>query len=402
MLTNWTLRSASLIGHIDEIAVVGGDVLTSDGIPRGGYASFRGWLVDGSGVRQPDGLAIAVGDGKQIAATLGFPRPDVSENLGLDGVQGGFYGVGAVTAACGAQPLVVFARIGDELRPLECSGQCAVLPVVDPLSGLTRRNDGWAAVIDGFFGGDDAITTTGDGGAIVVGEDRPVSLRFWCVDLKAGTPPLAVVARMGGSYLSVLDGVRRADAARHVGAPDAERCGYLVSSVPPLVGVGIIELFAIFEDGTYGSLGSTAFRRSVPLSSRVLPEDAQVTGELDEIRVGDRTFTRDDTIELRQDETLVIRGWSVDTVGPRLTGGVEAHVNDVLVSESRRGISRPDIAAHFEHSGLSDCEFALDIAGANLKPSSSHLTLWGLSARRDARALFAKLRLRVRPATPQT
>lgn len=402
MLTSWALRNGSIVGQIDEVAVVGGDVVLNQAIPRGADVSFRGWLLNGAGDRQPDGLEIRVGPGRIIVPTLGFARPDVASVLATNVINSGFYGVGSVAAPCGVQPVLVWARFGDERLPLEGGGTVEVADVIDPLAGLTPRDGGWAGAADGFMSGDRQVDSVDDGGTTIVRFDRPTSLRGWCLDLNAGRPAVAVVARMGGSYLKVIDGIDRPDAAKHHGVPHAAACGFHVPAVPPLAGIGEIELFLIFEDGSYAALPVVRFRQPEPISSHALPTDASIEGVLDELRVGEREVEKGGNLELRGDDVLLIRGWAVDTVGPRLAGAVEIEISGTCVAQARRGQRRLDIANHLGNSAVSDCEFIAEVLVRGLEPRTHTMEIWALSARRDARALIASQNLVVhREGPPQ-
>jgi hypothetical protein len=399
VLTNWGIQGDSLAGCIDEVAVIGGDPVTGYGIPRGGYVSFRGWLVNVAGGPQPDEVNIAVGTSpreQRLTGLLGLPRPDVASQSPGGVVDCGFFGAGAITAPCGTQPVVVTARTGSTVVHLACAGTVDVVPTLDPLQGLTFRDGGVSASIDGFYAGDDRVDQQANGMAIVP-FDRPVSLRLWCVDRRSGTPPLAVVARLGGSYLSVIDGVERPDVVRHLELSEAVRPGFLVPVFAPHAGTGTIEMFAILEDGTYARIPAVRFRAPDAATTQVLPTHAQIRGMVDEARVADREFAGTSAIEAGRGQTVFIRGWAFDLVGPRVSGGIEAEIDGVVVAEARRGNPRADIARESGNSAVSDSEFIVEIDTRTLPPRRYTLSLWALSARSDARSLFASRSLIVRP-----
>jgi hypothetical protein len=398
VLTALTLRSASVVGHIDEITVVGGDEVPAQALPRGAYVAARGWLVNPADELQPDALEISIGGGARIVAALSLPRPDVAAQFETNVTNCGFYGVGPVVAACGEQRIAAWARFGDRRVPLACDGSVTVVPTSDPLRGLIRRDEGWAASADGFTTGAEGADIATDGGIAVVPYDRPISLRMWCIDLTTKRAPAALVARMGGTYLSVIAGQERLDVAEHFRAPDAVHCGFLVPALAPLVGAGKIELFAIFADGTYGALPPVRFRRPESLPYTSLPDNAEITGRIDEVRADGVVLSSAGEVTIARGQTVSIRGWAIDANGPRLTSGLQAEIDGNLYAESRPGTPRPDVAAFAENSAVSDCEFLLDFGTLNLEPRVYKLTLWGVSARHDARGRLESCRLVVRAA----
>jgi hypothetical protein len=391
------LSSADVIGHIDELCELGGDDRRTGCAARGGYVTIRGWLLDRAAHRPADALAIQLDAGPPIETISGLPRPDVAEVFGQAATASGFAAAIPVLSPLGAHSLSLLPHIDGRSSRVELRDVLRVLAAPDPFAGLERRPGQWAVCVDGAFDKSGSPLIRQDG-AYIVPEGVEAELRFWAIDRATLMAPLAIVVRLGGRHVRIASSIERPDAAASVGATGAERCGYVFPLLAPLVGTEQLDIFGLDADGGYSQLASVLVRQPRPLRSSILPQTGAIAGELDEVSCEGIPLQRRGEFSAAIGQTLRLIGWAVDTIGPRLTGGIEIQIDGVAIVETQTSLARGDVAAQHGSRGVSDCGFDCGFRVPNLRLGMHALVVCALSARRDATTELARLKLTVRRA----
>ncbi len=392
------LHGESVAGHVDEIGIVGGELAMPGTVPQGCRLSIRGWALNRRTGKPVDRLRIAVADGPLAEAVLEFRRQDVADGLEwATSEYGGFYAVIPVDCGLGSQPVTVMAYCDDNLIPLDCGCKVEVGPTLDQIAGYEERSEGWAFAVDGFFTGDRRFDVADQRHTAIVAYELPSILKLWIIDLKEKRPPASVVARLGGSYLPVFDGTERPDAAASVGVLDAHRCGFSIPVVPALSCTSLLQLYALSTDGGYLRLPGISVRQANPLPSDALPQNAAVQAHVDEIRIGDVSSPFSRHIAVKRGAPIIIRGWAVDEVGPRLPGSIEALIDGAKTVAASNGGRRSDIADLFGNTAIADCEFEMVLDTSSWRDGRHHVGLRAFSARGDHVKKFANISVIVQP-----
>jgi hypothetical protein len=378
-------QSHRAIGHVDSVEEIGSRVEGASSIGRGAYALVRGWVLHEERREPVDALRVSL-DVEGVAAVLGFPRPDIVEHFGPASLNAGFVAAVPITAPNGEHRITIEARSSDGVLPCDASSVVRIGVPEHPLMGRQERSDSWAFAFDGICvsGG---VAASYENGVAVVPLGTPANVRLWAIDLAERAPPARIVARSGGIYLRVIDGLKRDDAALSLGVAGAERCGFAVPVSPSLSGVELVELFAISVDGTYARLGDFRLRRPDALPFGTLPYSGQIRGSVDQITVNGVSVPASSDITVGHRDILTIRGWAVDEVGPRLCGGVFVEIEGGSAHEAPLGGVRNDVAAEL---GIVPREFVATIDTTSLSPGRRGLSLFALTARRDARGDFGQ------------
>jgi hypothetical protein len=384
----------SFVGHIDEIGQAGGESGIATSIARGGFAIVRGWLVDRRASKPPDAISVAVGSGSIVAAVTGLKRPDVAAVYGSAAIASGFVAAVPIDVPLGACALSVRVRAGRRRFSVEVPIPSLVVAPDDPFGGLERRPGDWRYCVDGVFVGD-ARAPVDASGAYVVAPGEAADIRMWAIDAAALCPPAAIVARFGGRYLAVPGTIERADAAAHVGAYGAAWCGFSIPFIPSPVGTDQVEIYAVDRFGGYAHLTFVRARGAHPRSASVLPPTASTRGVIDMLAVDAFESRSDARVTACAGQRLRVRGWAIDEVGPRLSGGVELLVDGEAIAQTQTRLARPDVAALFESGMLVDSGFEMGIDLPPLPIGTRQLALRVYSARRDAAAIVARRTLRV-------
>ena len=381
-------RSHRAIGNLDSIEEIGSRIRADSPLGRGGYAVVRGWALHEGRHEPVDSLLVSLGAETTVAAFLGLPRPDVAERFGPGALNAGFLAVFPLTGTLGQHRLTLEARAGDEL--LSCDTSCTISIDVpeNPLAGRQERGEFWAYAIDGVHLSDGAPARTFEQGVAILSWGSPAFIKLWVIDLAKRAPPEGIIARSGGVYLRVIDGLMRHDAALSAGAPEAVRCGFAVPVTPSLSGTESIELFALGSDDTYVRLGEVRLRRTDPLPFSSLSRSGRIRGRIDSIAVDDRSVSATHDIAVAHRSILKLRGWAVDEIGPRLSGGVFADMEGGATYEASCGGIRLDVAEELDAPGIAACEFEATIDVTSLSPGRHRISMFALTARRDALGAF--------------
>jgi len=394
MLVPIAIESNDVLGSVDEVRQLGRPT-PSDGIAVGSYVTVRGWILNRADGTPLKNLRVGIDALSPSGAILGIERTDVRDSHGANALKSGFLAVLPVTAPPGRHELVFGFDTNDQRRELIVSAALTTESPVDPLEGLVHERAGWEFALDGVFDGNSALDQDSDG-VFVCPTERPVAIRGWALHGPTGAAAREVVARSGGRYLHVLAPQARPDVAAIKAAPHAVDCGFTIPLLPSHIGVEEIALFALREDGSYGSLARVRVRQARPLASWTLPESDAVAGTVDAIALDDRTLDSLNEINAVEGQVLRVRGWAVDTMGPLLTGGIELTLDDVAVVQTQTSLTRQDIATKYH--GLTDAGFEIAWTIAALAPGAHLLGVRALSARRDAVATLAMCRFFVEPA----
>jgi hypothetical protein len=386
------LLAESIAGSVDEVNVVGGDPVAEGTIPLGGLVSIRGWLLNSETGKPVDRLEIAIGNGRRVDAVLGFYRPDVADALEwATSPYGGFYAVVPIETELGSQRMSATAYIDGTARNVESTFTFDVASTIDPIAGLVERPGGWAFSVDGFFSGEQCIDTPDKLHTTALPYDRPSLLRLWIIDLKSSRPPVTIIACLGGTYLPVFDIRERKDAADAVGLPNAINCGYRIGVLPLMACSSALHIYAVSVDGTYLSLPKIMIRPQNPLPSEVLLQDALISAHIDEVRVGATPLSGQQRVRVTRGERVSIRGWTVDDCGPRLSGGVEARVDQFEPISAEVGEHRSDIATLFGNSMLANSGFTVSLDTSEWSAGVHRVALRAFSSRGDRVKRFADL-----------
>ncbi len=362
-------------------------------IASGGFLFLRGWLLGTTPVRPVDSIAVGIEGINLFEAAIGFQRSDIRDAYGAGALTSGFSAAIPVDVPSGRYALTIVDSFAGHTATMRPSDTLTIGPPLFPLAGLTRRDRRWKFAVDGVFCGDRALAIDADG-AFVVAPAGPVELRLWAIESGSLRPPLAVVARRGGTYLAVASGLDRKDIAAAVDTPIATRCGASIRvSVGPF-GSEEIVVYAVGHDDTYSYLTSIRLKQPEPLPTVLLPLSATVAGAIDEVRVGNTPVHSNAGIHATAGQRVRLRGWALDQIGPRLSGGIEVIMGATVVLSGQTSHPRPDIAAQFG-TAVSDCEFDVAFIVPPLKPGAHRLTVRGLTARRDATAAIGDLTVHI-------
>lgn len=362
-------------------------MVASASLGRGAYALVRGWALDEESNEPVDSLLVSLEAETTVAALLGLPRPDIAERFGEGSLNAGFIAVLPLMAPVGRHKLAIEVHSRGKVLPFDTSCVVSIDVPVDPLASRKERNECWAYAIDGVLLSDGTPPPSFDQGVAVLPWGSSAFIKLWAIDLAKRAPPHRLIARSGGIYLRVIGGLMRYDAASSVGVPDAGRCGFAVPVSPSLSGTESVELFALGSDDTYVRLGNVSLRRPDPLPLSALSRTGRIRGSIDEITRNGVSISAADDIAIVAGNVLKLRGWAVDDVGPRLCGGVFADV-DGRTCEASRGEPRPDIEALVDAPGIAECEFEVTIDTTALSPGRHRISMFALTARRDALGAF--------------
>jgi hypothetical protein len=390
-------RTESILCHIDEISVAAGEPTTSGSLPQGALTSVRGWFLSREHGDALSRVTTRIGDGLPVDAHWEFRRQDVTAAFEWASPYCGFYAVLPIDSGQGTQTVTVSAYATDRTIRTASPCQVEVSGALDPLAGLSERPDGWAVSIDGFFSSDGHLHSFVRGSkASIIPYERPALLKVWIVDVKSRRPPTAVLALLGGSYLPVYGPSDRNDAALHVGIPSAALCGFTIPVIPPWAGTATVRLFALSVDGTYLRIPPITVRQENALRADALPDGDTVRGNIDEIRVGDFVSESHERVVVPRGTLVQIRGWAVDTLGPRLSGGVEAVIDGAEIVAALSGRLRPEIALDFGNTALADCEFLCSFDTVDWRRGAHSIALRAFSSRGDRIQRFGQIMLVVR------
>jgi len=387
MSTPIEIRSESVLGCIDDIRELGRP--SPDGASVGGFVAIRGWLVPAPGAAPIDAIALGLAPEAHFAAIVGIERPDVRAVNGNGARFSGFAATLPIPDMRGKQALHVRVLQEGIEREFILGDALAASAPVDPFANLEPRDTPWATAIDGVFAGAE-ILLADNAGIYTIDPAHATVIRGWAARSDPPATAHEIVARSGGRYLRVLQEQPRPDVAAALGA-GALASGFTVPIVPSTVGVEEIHLFAVGEDETYAPIARVRLRSSNAAASTDLPEGADIRGALEELSLAGTALDRDRPLELRDGAELVLNGWAIDAVGPRLCGGIEILIDDVSVVLTQTDLPRPEIARANAHSGVRDCGFAVRWRIAGLTPGPHTLAVRVLSANRETRATLARL-----------
>ncbi len=397
MWSSLTISSSAFFGSIDEIRQIG-RIESVGEAAIGDYVAIRGWVLDTDS--RASVLSVDLGLDKRVEhrAVIGIDRPDVRDAHGERALKSGFIGIIPVRSAeIGAKPLHLRITSPHAHVDIALSDALTTRRPSDPFAGLSRRQDGWAFALDGMFVGD-VLAPLDRFGVSIVSPEGFTSIRGWAIDEVAGRPAREIIARAGGRYLHVLGGLPRPDVAANTGYAAAVDCGFVVPFLPSPIGVDEIRLYAITENGGYSYLDSVRARQFQTLGSSALPESDDIRSSIDEFTIGGRKVESDGQLAITAGTPISLRGWAVDSVGPRLTGGIELLLDDAVVVQTQTNLPRPDVAESFGDLGVTESEFALQWAMPPLAVGTYRLSLRAFSARRDATALLTERELIVEAA----
>ena len=388
------LQTDDVVGSIDELHEAGGVSDVAHSVARGSYVTVRGWLLDRVSHRPAESIAVALTAESEVEAVMGLPRPDVAEVFGASATGSGFAAAVPADAALGLCALSLRPRRNGLRWDVALEDAVTVVPPKDPFEGFDRRPGQWAFVIDGMFVGESRVPREANG-VYVVDPRVPAELRLWAIDGAALEPASAIVARFGGRFVRITSTIPRSDAAASLRAPRATMCGFAVPFIPSPVGTERVDLYALDGEGSYAHLASVRARQPNPLPASILPVTAKVQGALDALDVAGAAVEPVGDVTVTPGQALRLRGWAVDTLGPRLSGGIDVLIDDNLVGEMQTLCDRSDIAAKFAHSGLLESGFDLTLTVPGLELGPHELTVRVFSARRDAILILARRTLRV-------
>jgi hypothetical protein len=370
--------------EIDSVVELGGPFAAEGTVTAGGIATVKGWSLDEALHRPVEELTIAIGDGPPVRAILGFARDDVAARFSApEAGRCGFVAVVPVDVPVGLQPLrITVTANGESIRTADEYG-VDVVPAFDAFEGLHQRSDGWLFGLEGVLldggqpavqDGDDWILERGAAGRIVV----------WALDIEAGLPARDVIACAGGTFYRTFPGIETPAVAAATGVPGAERAGFSIPVMAPLVGSEAIRLYALAADGrAYGELCTVRVRLRDALPLDALPCRGKALGEVDRVETGGERISAFGPVDVARGEALVLSGWAVDAHGPRPAALVELHIAGAGRVDAEYGLRRLDVA-HALKCGVVDCGFAVRVDTAWLEPGTYRATLRVLAARRDA------------------
>jgi len=258
----------------------------------------------------------------------------------------------------------------------------AIVPPLDPFAELVPRAAGWLFGLDG-------VCVDGDSPAAREGEDWIVGLgavgqiRLWALDTAADRPAAAVIARAGGSWFTAVAGFATSAIAAATGSRGAERCGFAIPVMAPLVGTETLRIFAVSADReTYGELCTVRVRSPKPLASSALPNNGAAFGALDQVTVDGATVDHDRPVRVPRGAIVSMYGWAIDRRGPRLAAQIDLDLPGFGTCEVSYGFNREDVARTL-HGAVTDCGFVAALESAQIEPGTYRASLRVLAARRD-------------------
>ena len=164
--------------------------------------------------------------------------------------------------------------------------------------------------------------------------------------------------------------LHRTSGCRRAGSGDGPRSNADTASAvrAPLVGPRQFDISGADADAaTASSRRSSWFGKPRPLRSSILPQTGAIAGELDEVSCEGIPLQRRGEFSAAIGQTLRLIGWAVDTIGPRLTGGIEIQIDGVAIVETQTSLARGDVAAQHGSRGVSDCGFDCRFRVPNLR-----------------------------------
>ncbi len=353
-------------------------------VAAGGLAAIRGWAVDASSRRPVDAVRVAIGDGEPVHAILGFSRDVVAERLSSPAARAsGFVAAVPVDAVYGSRNVRVDALVGERWTTVHDAERIEVVPAHDPFEALRERGEGWLFGVDAVTASDGAAVPR-DGETWILERGAIGRIRMWALDLLAWRPAGRVVALIGGSYCAAVPGFDTPLLADTTGVAGAERAGFAIPVLAPLVGAETVRLFAISPGGdVYGELGTVRVSLREPLALDAVPNGGAALGGLDRAKAGGAVVDHTGPIAVQRGTRIVLDGWAVDRYGPRLAAQVELDVAGAGRFEAEYGFRREDVASTLQ-CNVAACGFSVSVDTAGMEPGVYRASLRVLSARRDA------------------
>jgi hypothetical protein len=370
--------------EVDSVIELGGPAASDGTVTAGGIAIVKGWSLDGALHRPVEELSVAIGDGAAVRAILGFARDDVAARLSAPAARHcGFVAAVPVDVPAGLQPLRFTVTANGESSVADDDYGVEVVPPSDPFDGLRQRSEGWLFGVEGVrvYGsacaprdGDDWILERGAAGRIVV----------WALDIVAGRPVRDVVACAGGTRFRSFGGIDTPKVGAMTGVAGAERAGFEIPVVAPLVGAESIRLYALAaEEPAYGELCTVRVRLREPLPLDAVPCRGKARGEVDRVEIDGVPVIPSGSLDVPRGFVLTLSGWAVDERGPRPAALVELDIAGAGRFEADYGLRRLDVAQALS-CGVVDCGFAVRVDTAPLERGTYRAAVRVLGARRDA------------------
>jgi hypothetical protein len=223
----WAIHLDGIFVGDDRVAVGLGEAAA---LVFGMPAILRGWAVDVD-ARQPVG-GILADDGNGLRpGVVGFERPDVSDDLGLPGVERCGFAVPMLTPLDGEEAVRLVLLSAD--RAAYCETEVRVgRAVVHRTSGLPRLGAAVRITIDGVLAGTTPYPWESRDADASLRGDELLWVRGWAIDDVQGAPPAAVTLCVDErlEYFAQA-GLERPDVAAALANPALSPCGF-VACVP--------------------------------------------------------------------------------------------------------------------------------------------------------------------------
>ncbi len=352
------------IAAVDEL---GGNRSPDGSVGRGALACVRGWVRCDSERAPIDRLTVSIGEDAAVAMFDAVDR---------------FWAIVAVTGIEGPHPISLSIACAGETTRIELPRTVIVTRPADPFAGRPLRPHDWLSAIDGVYVDEREQAPRDADGAFVLTAGVPAFVNLWAIDRHMSEAPQAVIARVGGTYVPVVDGFTRFDAARSVGYRKVPYCGYRIPIGPPATGTATIEVFAVSRDGSYAPIGAVRYRSVERLANTALPDSSDIVGSIDEIAVDGRTLADRSVVLANEGAIVDIHGWCVDRTGPRLTASVDV-VAGAMVFEEWEREERSDVVEALRDRSLRDCGFHTRLTIGGLAPGRHQVRVRATTARRD-------------------
>jgi hypothetical protein len=258
----WAIHLDGIFVGSDRLAGgLGSGAALAFGVP----ATLRGWAVDVD-ARQPVG-GILADDGNGLRpGVVGFDRPDVTEDLGLPGVERCGFAVPLLTPSAGEGAVRLVMLSADRAAYVETEIRVR-RAVAQRTTDLPRLDAAVRIAIDDVVAGTTPYPWASPDADVSLRGDELLWIRGWAIDDARGSPPAAVTLCVDDRLdFFAQAGLERPDVAAALGNPALSPCGFVacipLAGLPPGDHQVAVRVIATDRSGYFE--GGRLLRLSIP------------------------------------------------------------------------------------------------------------------------------------------
>lgn len=227
----WAIHLDGIFVGNDRVAAGLGDgTALAFGMP----ATLRGWAVDVNARQSVGGILADDGSGLR-PGVVGFDRPDVTDDLGLQGVERCGFAVPLLAPSAGEEAVRLVVLSADRGAYFETEVRVR-RAVADRTTGLPRLDAAVRITIDDVVAGTTPYPREYSDADVSLRDDELLWVRGWAIDDVRGAPPAAVTLCLDDRLeFFAQAGLERPDVAVSLENPVLSPCGF--AACVPLAGL---------------------------------------------------------------------------------------------------------------------------------------------------------------------